>query len=571
MPPFVIAGLLRAGGSIPLPVLTSTDKDVVNSAGGPTVTLSGSALGGALSCVIGGFSATITSNTSSTLAFTMPPVTSMVEPPYPNYDGVNDRLASTATMDDFFNANAWSAWVLFYADTASADSGAGSRYQNAQFWTDDTFALLCMGFSTAGVHVVGGSAGSTELVIPCQPRGWHLAQAKYDGTNLKLRIDAGPWFSIAAANTPNMTHTLRFGGNYDLTKFFDGKVLEMGFADSAVSDGNFDNILAYVNYFYRTDIGEVAPVNFNPATLSLTGWWRVGGYSLASGWTGLASAGSSLGRNLTEATNKPAASTESWPGFHDVVVTTSAGASNAITIDSWSPNDEELSMLLKASFTASPWNGSPSAGTSGNVSLAEPTNPPTAGAAVNGFTPASFDGINDQLVSDISIGTIGDIFGVSGAYAGVGLVYIRSIGTNGPVKTSDDAVLCSVLSGRMSVFLRSGGGGTANCYHYTSGATDSAFPSIAIALNAWMLLHWEFDGANLRIGVNGTWSAPVAALGQNASNATWNVQLGRNTNQDNWSDMMYLELGGKKDTVVSSAILTKWKKYANAQYNLTLV
>jgi hypothetical protein len=46
---------------------------------------------------------------------------------------------------------------------------------------------------------------------------------------------------------------------------------------------------------------------FDPATLALTGWWRAD-YS-ASPWNGIASASSSGGRNLTEATNPPTAGT----------------------------------------------------------------------------------------------------------------------------------------------------------------------------------------------------------------------------------------------------------------------
>lgn len=43
---------------------------------------------------------------------------------------------------------------------------------------------------------------------------------------------------------------------------------------------------------------------FDPATLSLTGWWRAS--FAASPWVGVASAGSSGSRDLTEATNPPA-------------------------------------------------------------------------------------------------------------------------------------------------------------------------------------------------------------------------------------------------------------------------
>lgn len=47
---------------------------------------------------------------------------------------------------------------------------------------------------------------------------------------------------------------------------------------------------------------------YDPAVLSLTGWWRAGDYDAGTGtWTGTASAGGSGARNLTGATNRPAA------------------------------------------------------------------------------------------------------------------------------------------------------------------------------------------------------------------------------------------------------------------------
>lgn len=54
--------------------------------------------------------------------------------------------------------------------------------------------------------------------------------------------------------------------------------------------------------------GTDSPVTtvFDPATLPLTGWWRAG---FAVPWVGVASAGTSKGHDLAEATNPPIAST----------------------------------------------------------------------------------------------------------------------------------------------------------------------------------------------------------------------------------------------------------------------
>lgn len=167
---------------------------------------------------------------------------------YPDFDGTNDKLESALTLNDFFSVSGWSAWVLFYADTAPSDAGATQRYNNAQFFGGANYATICMGFSTAGVHLLGGAVG-TERVVACGTGGWHLAQGRYDGTNLELRVDSGAWSSVAAGatNPTFMTDTLRFGANYALNNFIDGKQRNMGFAASALSYAQFDNVKASLN------------------------------------------------------------------------------------------------------------------------------------------------------------------------------------------------------------------------------------------------------------------------------------------------------------------------------------
>ena len=98
---------------------------------------------------------------------------------------------------------------------------------------------------------------------------------------------------------------MRVGMNIDGTHFLTGFVAEIGLTNVTLSAANEDNIVAYVNSRYGTSFGGIAASAFDPATLALTGWWRSGGY-VSGTWTGIASAGTSGGRNLVEATNPPA-------------------------------------------------------------------------------------------------------------------------------------------------------------------------------------------------------------------------------------------------------------------------
>ena len=55
------------------PTLTSLDYDLADTAGGDSITITGTDLWNAIACTVGGTPATITSNTSTSLTFTMPP------------------------------------------------------------------------------------------------------------------------------------------------------------------------------------------------------------------------------------------------------------------------------------------------------------------------------------------------------------------------------------------------------------------------------------------------------------------------------------------------------------------
>lgn len=338
-----------------VPVLFSLSNELVDPMGGDSVTVVGANLSSA-TLYVGGASRGFGGATSSGMTFTAPALASLVRPTQPDFNGSSSRIASSYTLSNLISASSWSAWVLFYADSAPSDSGPGSRYQNAQFFGDSTNAVIAFGFSTAGVHIVCGPAGTIEVVAPCGP-GWHLAQVKYDGTNVKLRVDKGPWYTAAAGNTsaPYMTNTVKFGCSYSDVKFFDGRMADVGITNTTLSDAIFDDLVGYVNQQHRTAIGGVAPTSFDPATLSLTGWWRAGGYAAAATgtWTGRTSAGTSGLRSLTQATNFPSASTAGWPGFYDVYVTTGAGTSNTLTLEVWDPSCEiTCTLLYDAKHTA---------------------------------------------------------------------------------------------------------------------------------------------------------------------------------------------------------------------------
>lgn len=179
-----------------------------------------------------------------------------------NFDGTNDVLGdSVGSLDTYVNAGDGSGWVLFNADTATSDSGAGTRYNNPQFFIDSNGVMGC-GFSTAGVHVfvTDGSNGITEKVIACATGGWHLVSWKYHyaspGLTLSIRLDGGAWQTATSGAGSGLSGTInpdsihvgpRYTGG---TVFFDGRIAEMATSDTFISDANFDNVKSYINNRY---------------------------------------------------------------------------------------------------------------------------------------------------------------------------------------------------------------------------------------------------------------------------------------------------------------------------------
>lgn len=69
------------------------------------------------------------------------------------------------------------------------------------------------------------------------------------------------------------------------------------------------------------------------------------------------------------------------------------------------PATQSWDALFLAPYASSPWAGTASLGTSGSRSLAEATNPPTAGTPVNGKAPSTYNGTTQKLTDVANIST----------------------------------------------------------------------------------------------------------------------------------------------------------------------
>lgn len=98
----------------------------------------------------------------------------------------------------------------------------------------------------------------------------------------------------------------------------------------------------------------------------------------------------------------------------------------------FNPANLTLNGWWRGSYSASPWAGTASAGTSNANALSEATNPPTVGLSVNGFTAAAFDGSNDILT-----GAALSTFLSASAYSMAIMLYVDSYEASAPAGSGE--------------------------------------------------------------------------------------------------------------------------------------
>lgn len=210
--------------------------------------------------------------------------------------------------------------------------------------------------------------------------------------------------------------------------------------------------------------------------------------------------------------------------------------------------------LWRGSYSASPWVGTASAGGSGSRDLTEATNPPSAGTAVNGFTPAVFDGSNDQLGNAL----LSDLMTAS-AYFWWALFYSTASGGSNAIAAGPNSNPCLwVDSGGWSgcTFRNGTGLEYVQAWHASAPGTWLGNEH-AISLNAWNLLCVRYDGTNIRSRLNAGSASVAAAASVGALNG---MQVGHYNGSARFTGRL-MELGfiagaesdARFDDVLSSA------------------
>lgn len=223
------------------------------------------------------------------------------------------------------------------------------------------------------------------------------------------------------------------------------------------------------------------------------------------------------------------------------------------------PATLSLSGWWRGSYSGSPWVGTASEGSSGSRNLSESTNPPSVGTAVNGFAPAVFDGVNDELSAGIAISN----FISSSAYFVWALAWINAISSTGGLTSAftNQAVLAD-MNGFWGFSLSRGSGNNRVQFWHWDGAAKGV--EISVTTQQWVLLMARYDGANIRARINsGSVSSASAGSITNVSNT---LRMGRGGAIYNGRVLD----AGLMASAGSDDLFDDIRDYVNARYGLAL-
>jgi hypothetical protein len=166
------------------------------------------------------------------------------------------QTANGQGVSTLFGANG-SGFVLFNA--ASAHATSGNQYGDGTILTDAMNAEIDVTFTTAGFGVVVLDNSVTYKSLPpiaCGTGAWHLGQWKFDGVNLKGRVDNGAWSSLACGPyTPvNPGNFTTFGLTYSANFYLDATIVELATSTQVFSDATFDQIRGYMTATYGVGV-----------------------------------------------------------------------------------------------------------------------------------------------------------------------------------------------------------------------------------------------------------------------------------------------------------------------------
>lgn len=265
------------------------------------------------------------------------------------------------------------------------------------------------------------------------------------------------------------------------------------------------------------------------------------------------------------------------PGVVNITVTTAGGTSNALSFEYWSPASMACSHLQLATFATPTWNGTASAGSSGSRSFTTDTGSgftvPTLGGGVGGRTQLVKDSTNDMVWDSAT-----PLSSLISAAAYSVILLVKPTGTVPAIidatnRYNEEAFVSELGSAGayLGVGCHDAGAGTikASAYHYDGTYTG---PAATVTKDAWNCIVSRYDGANLKLGVNGgaDVTTPKGNVADSPGASGSRVAIGMQYTMSGSSLMFELLAYALLPIAISDANVVKLRKYFQQRYGVTV-
>ena len=97
-----------------------------------------------------------------------------------------------------------------------------------------------------------GTGGAAALAVSTGQ--YNLACFRYDGTDIRAKLNSGSVVTRARGSISALTGTLRVALNFSGLAFYNGRIADVGLMASAESDARFDDIKAYINDYHALSL-----------------------------------------------------------------------------------------------------------------------------------------------------------------------------------------------------------------------------------------------------------------------------------------------------------------------------
>lgn len=157
-----------------------------------------------------------------------------------SFDGVEEMLGSPVEFT-----------VIVLAKATAASAPAANYYDEPGLYTDDGGGFTALTFTSSGVRAGISAPSTNQTAFIAQPTGqWFMAAMRYDGAQLRARVNSTDTAPVAVNDSPVPLYPPRVGANYSYTSFFKGDILEVLRAPIALSDAELDGVRGYFNSRY---------------------------------------------------------------------------------------------------------------------------------------------------------------------------------------------------------------------------------------------------------------------------------------------------------------------------------